>query len=103
MVFQLLSGRVPVEVTARVVGDKLFGRGSIDDKSLGIAHLVSFLRFCRRPSDAHREVIFLAVSGEEDGGMNGLAWLLETHPELFDGVEAVLTEDGAGGRGGQSQ
>ena len=79
---------------ADVVGEDLFGRGSIDDKSLGIAHLVSFLRFHRRAQEPRREVVFLAVSGEEDGGMDGLGWLLESHPELFEGVEAVLTEGG---------
>lgn len=77
-----------------VVGKDLFGRGSIDDKSLGIAHLVSFLRLHRSTEDPRRDLVFLAVSGEEDGGMDGMGWLLDSHPELFEGVEAALTEGG---------
>lgn len=88
------DGWTQAPFAADVVGEELFGRGSIDDKSLGIAHLVSFLRLYRSTEALRRDLIFLAVSGEEDGGMEGLGWLFETHSELFAGVEAVLTEGG---------
>lgn len=71
----------------------LFGRGTIDDKSLGIAHLVAFLRFRQLTSPDH-SLVFLAVGGEETGGLQGTGWLVENHPELFENVQAVLTEGG---------
>ncbi|MEE8278498.1 MAG: M20/M25/M40 family metallo-hydrolase [Thermoanaerobaculia bacterium] len=73
----------------------LWGRGAVDDKSLGIAHLVAFLELKRRGRPLERDVIFLAVADEETGSRLGTAWLLEQHPELFAGVDAVLTEGGS--------
>jgi acetylornithine deacetylase/succinyl-diaminopimelate desuccinylase-like protein len=39
--------------------------------------------------------VYLAVADEEAGGREGTGWLLEAHPELFQGVEAVFNEGGA--------
>lgn len=78
---------------AEIEEGALFGRGAIDDKSLGIAHLVAFLRF-RQLSSSQLTLILLAVGGEETGGEQGLGWLVENHPELFKNVQAVLTEGG---------
>jgi acetylornithine deacetylase/succinyl-diaminopimelate desuccinylase-like protein len=75
----------------------LWGRGAIDDKSLGIAYLAAFVDLARRKPPRERDVIFLAVADEESGGFQGTGWLLAQHPELFQGVEAVL------GEGGRSQ
>ncbi|MCB1008158.1 MAG: M20/M25/M40 family metallo-hydrolase [Acidobacteria bacterium] len=74
--------------------DALWGRGAVDAKSLGIAHLEAFLAASRLPV-RRRSLLFLAVSDEENGGRDGTGWLLERHPELFAGVEAVLNEGGA--------
>ncbi len=79
---------------AEIEDGVLYGRGAIDDKSLGIAHLVAFLRH-RRAENPARAVVFLAVGGEETGGTEGTGWLVENHPELFDDVSAVLTEGGS--------
>jgi acetylornithine deacetylase/succinyl-diaminopimelate desuccinylase-like protein len=76
---------------------KLWGRGAVDDKSLGIAYLAAFADLKRRRMPLERDVIFLAVADEESGGFQGTGWLLANHPELFQGVEAVL------GEGGRSQ
>ena len=78
---------------AEIENGALYGRGAIDDKSLGIAHLVAFLRFRQLASPTHA-LVFLAVGGEETGGSEGTGWLVETHPELFDDVLTVLTEGG---------
>lgn len=78
---------------ATVEDGKLWGRGAIDTKSLGIAHLEAFLA-ASRVADRKRELLFLAVADEEAGGKEGVGWLLERHPRLFDRVEAVLNEGG---------
>ena len=72
----------------------LWGRGAIDSKGLGIAHLMAFLDLARSPLPRRREIVFLAVADEEAGGGEGTGWLLAAHPELFTNVAAVLNEGG---------
>ncbi|HEY2291239.1 MAG TPA: M20/M25/M40 family metallo-hydrolase [Thermoanaerobaculia bacterium] len=76
---------------------RLWGRGAIDDKSLGIAQLAAMIDLQKRRVPLERDVVFLAVADEENGGLNGTGWLLASHPELFQGVEGVI------GEGGRSQ
>jgi acetylornithine deacetylase/succinyl-diaminopimelate desuccinylase-like protein len=80
--------------SGEVVEGEMWGRGAIDVKSLGIAHLAAFLDLAAAPGELERDVAFLAVADEESGGGRGTAWLLERHPELFDGVGAVYGEGG---------
>ncbi len=75
----------------------LWGRGALDDKSLGIVQLAAVVDLKRRRAMLDRDVILLAVADEESGGGEGTAWLLAKHPELFRGVEGVI------GEGGRSQ
>jgi acetylornithine deacetylase/succinyl-diaminopimelate desuccinylase-like protein len=73
----------------------LWGRGAVDVKSLGVAHLAAFLDLKRSGARLTRDVALLAVADEENGGLEGTAWLLDHHPELFEGIGAVLNEGGA--------
>ena len=82
-------------LAAELVEGRLYGRGALDDKSLGIAQLAAFLELHRSGRPLRRHVVLLAVPDEETGGVQGTGWLLEHHPEIFDGVEAVLNEGGA--------
>jgi len=72
---------------------RLYGRGALDDKSLGIAELAAFLAAAQEPH-RRRDVVLLAVADEERGGGEGTAWLLQAHPELLRGIEGVLNEGG---------
>ncbi len=84
------------EPFAGVLGDgALWGRGAVDDKSLGIAHVEALLELKRRQAVLDRDVVFLAVADEETGGGDGTGWLLERHPELVAGATAVLGEGGS--------
>lgn len=74
--------------------DLLFGRGAVDDKSLGIAHLWAFLEMSKQPTQLTRGLALLVVTDEETGGLQGSGWLLDHHPELFRDVVAVLGEGG---------
>lgn len=80
--------------SGRVAEGKIWGRGALDVKSLGIAQMEAILSLRREGVRLGRDVIFLAVADEETGGGQGVAWLLEAHPELFAGVEGVLNEGG---------
>lgn len=72
----------------------VWGRGAIDDRSLGIAHLAAFLALAERPTPPRRDVVLLATADEESGGRLGSAWLLENRPQLFPEGTVVLTEGG---------
>lgn len=80
--------------SGQVRDGQLWGRGALDDKCLGILHLAALVDLKRRRSPLERDVIFLAVADEESGGLQGTGWLLAQHPELFQGVEAVVGEGG---------
>lgn len=88
--------RVP-PFSGRVQDGLLWGRGAIDDKSLGIAQLAAFIDLKRRGLPLERDIVYLAVADEENGGLRGTGWLWKAHPEIFQGVEAVM------GEGGRSQ
>lgn len=72
---------------------RLWGRGAIDAKSLGVAHLEAMLQ-ASQLGHRVRDLVLLAAADEEAGGGEGVSWLLEAHPELFEGVGAVLNEGG---------
>ena len=78
-----------------VQNGRIVGRGAIDCKALGIAHLAAFLDLHRRRVPLRRGVVFLAVADEEAGGLEGTGFLFERQPELFRNVEAVLNEGGS--------
>jgi acetylornithine deacetylase/succinyl-diaminopimelate desuccinylase-like protein len=78
-----------------IVDGKIRGRGSIDAKSLGIAHLQAFLEAASHRDQLHRDVVYLAAADEEQGGVEGVRWLLEEHGELFDDAALVLNEGGS--------
>lgn len=72
----------------------VWGRGAIDAKGLGVAHLAALVDLARGGSPRHREFLFVAAADEENGGGEGIAWLWQRHPELFRGAVAVLNEGG---------
>ncbi|MEE8522395.1 MAG: M20/M25/M40 family metallo-hydrolase [Thermoanaerobaculia bacterium] len=81
--------------SGRLLEGKIWGRGALDIKGLGIAHLAALIGLKREGGLHGRDLIYLAVADEETGGGQGAKWLLEEHPELFTGVEAVLGEGGS--------
>ena len=73
----------------------VYGRGAIDTKGLGIAQLQAFLALHASGAKLNRDVWLVATADEEAGGFFGAGWLLEEHPDLFDGVGYVLNEGGS--------
>lgn len=82
-----------------VVQDEyIWGRGALDDKGLGTIQLMAFLLLKRLQVPLKRDVIFMAVSDEEEGGTQGAQWMLENHwPEIE--CEYVWDEGGTGTQG----
>lgn len=73
----------------------LWGRGSIDMKSLGILQLLTFLELHRLHVPLNRDVIFIGTADEEAGGNMGAGWVVQNKPEWVSGAGFMLTE-GAG-------
>ena len=74
---------------------EIWGRGTLDMKGLGIAELLTFLLLKRQGAPLARDVVFLAVADEEAGGLLGIEWLAERHPEALE-AEFVINEGGGG-------
>ena len=81
----------------------IFGRGALDTKSLGIAHLQAFLALKRAKIPLNRDVIFMATADEEAGGEFGAGWIVKNHPEAFRGAGLLLNEGGGGNVGGDGR
>ena len=81
---------------------EILGRGAVDMKGLGTLQLATFLSLHRSGVELNRDVIFLATADEEAGGYFGVGWLIENHPEIFDGAGILLNEGGGGSRDDQS-
>jgi acetylornithine deacetylase/succinyl-diaminopimelate desuccinylase-like protein len=73
----------------------LWGRGAVDMKN-AVAVLVAlaglWAREGRRP---RRDVVLAFTADEEDTAEFGAQWLVERHPELFEGCTEAIGESGA--------
>ena len=75
----------------------VYGRGAIDDKGMLAVNLETMLLLKRHVVDTGgvltRDVVFVATSDEEAGGVWGIDWLVANHPELVR-AEYALNEGG---------
>ena len=74
----------------------ILGRGALDMKGTGISHLANFINLHRQGIKLNRDVIFIGAADEESGGNFGVGWLVENHPEIFEGAGLLLNEGGSG-------
>jgi acetylornithine deacetylase/succinyl-diaminopimelate desuccinylase-like protein len=81
---------------AEIVDGKMWGRGTIDMKGLGVVQLMAFLSLKRQNVPLARDVILMAVPDEETGGTLGARWM-RTHYADID-PEYILDEGGFGSR-----
>ena len=73
---------------AQIADGKIWGRGAMDMKSLGVAQFVTMLAMKRAKVPLKRDIIFLATADEEAGGLQGAGWFAKNHPELVANAEA---------------
>ena len=71
----------------------VYGRGALDMKGEGIAHLMAMIALKRSGVPLTRDIVFIANSDEELGSTGAIA-LVEHHPELLRDVEFLITEGG---------
>lgn len=78
-----------------IVDDVIWGRGTLDMKGMGIMELMILLLARRHGLEFDRDILFLAVADEEEGGLKGVRHLQANHPELFD-ADYVFNEGAYG-------
>src|SRR4030043_694000 len=71
----------------------LYGRGALDDKSMGIIEMMALLILKREKVSLQRDILFFASSDEETGGKWGIQWAMENVPCLRE-AEYALNEGG---------
>jgi acetylornithine deacetylase/succinyl-diaminopimelate desuccinylase-like protein len=101
----LLYGHVDVVTTekqewthppfeAKLVDGWIWGRGALDMKGGVAMMLAAFLRASEDASPPLGDVIFCALSDEEGFGNYGAGFMVDEHPELFEGVTHAIGEFG---------
>ncbi|CAN5787915.1 M20/M25/M40 family metallo-hydrolase [soil metagenome] len=78
---------------AEVKDGYVYGRGTLDMKGQGIAHLMAMIALKRSGVPLTRDIVFIANSNEENGG-TGAAAFVKNHADLLHDVEFLFTEGG---------
>jgi acetylornithine deacetylase/succinyl-diaminopimelate desuccinylase-like protein len=80
--------------SGEVSEDCVWGRGAVDMKDMDamvLSVIRQRLKEGRRPS---RDVVLAFLADEEAGGSWGARWLVDNHPDLFEGVTEAIGEVG---------
>ena len=72
----------------------VWGRGATDMKDAVAVSLSTLLHWSETGERPRRDIVFAFVADEEEDGVFGAEWLVETHPEWFTGVEVAIGETG---------
>ncbi|HEX6365348.1 MAG TPA: M20/M25/M40 family metallo-hydrolase [Agromyces sp.] len=72
----------------------LWGRGAVDMKDMDAMILTALGDIIGSGSLPERELVIAFFADEEAGGGVGASWLVDHHPELFDGATEAISEVG---------
>jgi len=72
----------------------LWGRGAIDMKDFDAMVLATVARMRREGRTPPRDLVLAFLADEEAGGSYGGHWLVDNHPELFEGCTEAIGEVG---------
>ena len=67
-----------------IADGKIWGRGAMDMKGPGVAHLYAFIMLKRQNVPLDRDILLMAVPDEEVGGGLGATWMREKHYQELD-------------------
>ncbi len=71
----------------------LYGRGTLDNKSMGIVEMMVLLALKREKLRPKRDILFFASADEETGGKWGVEWAMKNIPTIQES-EYALNEGG---------
>jgi acetylornithine deacetylase/succinyl-diaminopimelate desuccinylase-like protein len=72
----------------------IWGRGAIDMKDMDAMLLANIRHLARSGIKPPRDVVFAFFADEEAGGVMGSHWVVDHHPEVFEGVGEAISEVG---------
>lgn len=72
----------------------IWGRGAIDMKDMDAMILANIRHLARSGVSPPRDLVFCFFADEEAGGVFGSHWVVDNHPEVFDGVSEAISEVG---------
>jgi acetylornithine deacetylase/succinyl-diaminopimelate desuccinylase-like protein len=72
----------------------LWGRGAIDMKDMDAMTLAVIRDRARTGRVPPRDIVLAFVADEEAGGVLGARWLVDNHPDLFEGCTDAISEVG---------
>jgi acetylornithine deacetylase/succinyl-diaminopimelate desuccinylase-like protein len=72
----------------------IYGRGALDMKGEGVAHLMALIALKRSGVPLTRDIVFVANADEELGSTGGIVFV-DRHADLLKDVEYLFTEGGA--------
>jgi acetylornithine deacetylase/succinyl-diaminopimelate desuccinylase-like protein len=95
--------RWKVDPFAGIIQDGyLYGRGALDDKSMGIIEMMALFILKRENVLLERDILFFAAADEETGGKWGIQWAIEnvfslkkSEYALNEGGYVILNDTGA--------
>ncbi len=73
----------------------LWGRGAVDMKNADAVLLAVIGHWARSGIRPRRDIVLAFTADEEDTAEFGAQWLVEQHPELFEGCTEAIGESGA--------
>jgi acetylornithine deacetylase/succinyl-diaminopimelate desuccinylase-like protein len=74
--------------------DELWGRGAVDMKGADAALLAVVTDWMRTGKRPTRDVVIAFTADEEDTAAYGAQWLVDDHPDLFEGCTEAIGESG---------
>ena len=80
---------------AEIIDGALWGRGSLDMKSTGVAELTALIQMKKLGIVPPRDILFLSTCDEESDGLHGAGWMIANHWQELN-PEFVLDEGGIG-------
>ncbi|MCO5995799.1 M20/M25/M40 family metallo-hydrolase [Actinoallomurus rhizosphaericola] len=77
-----------------VADDCVWGRGAVDMKDMDAMVLATIRERLRQGRRPERDIVLAFLADEEAGGKWGAHWLVDNHPELFEGCTEAIGEVG---------
>jgi succinyl-diaminopimelate desuccinylase len=85
--------------TARVEGDRIYGRGVEDNQGGLVSSLLAVKAFRETGVTPHLPLGMVFVADEETGSVHGLKYLLDHHKDLFDKNDLIIIPDSGNPKG----
>ena len=79
---------------AEIKDGMIWGRGAVDMKDMDAMILAVMREMQRTGTRPRRDLVFAFFADEEAGGDYGARWMVDNHPELFEGATEAISEVG---------